>query len=108
MNTYDLGPADLETSSMVRREFTDATGTTHQVLIVRLEESYYAIGDLCSHADVSLSEGTLWPEECEVECPKHGSLFSLKSGAPLTFPATQPVPTYRVAVVDSHLIVTQP
>jgi 3-phenylpropionate/trans-cinnamate dioxygenase ferredoxin component len=108
MSTYDLGPADLAVASMARREFVDVAGTTHHVLVVRIEDSYYGIGDICSHADVSLSEGTLWPDECEVECPKHGSLFSVVSGRPLTFPATQPVPTYAVSVDGPNLIVTMP
>ena len=53
-----------------------------------------SIGDECSHADYSLSEGDVWEDECEIECPKHGSTFSLATGEPQTLPATQPVPVY--------------
>lgn len=78
----------------------------HKVCVVRIEDSIYAIGDTCSHADVSLSEGDVYPDECEIECIKHGSTFSLKTGEPQTFPATQPVPVYDAAVVDGMVHIT--
>ena len=53
---------------------------------------------MCSHANVSLSEGEVWCDEREIECPKHGSTFSLLTGEPLTLPATQPVPVFRTEV----------
>ena len=57
-------------------------------------DDVYAIGDVCSHANVSLSEGEVWCDEREIECPKHGSTFSLETGEPVTLPATQPVPVF--------------
>ena len=45
-------------------------------------------------------------EECEIECWKHGSSFSLATGEPLTLPATRPVPVYRRARVDDDEVVT--
>ena len=68
------------------------------VAVVRIGDDFYAIGDTCSHADFSLSEGDVWSDELEIECPKHGSTFSLRTGKPQTLPATKPVPTYRVEV----------
>jgi 3-phenylpropionate/trans-cinnamate dioxygenase ferredoxin subunit len=60
----------------------------------------YAIEDRCSHDDGPLCEGE-WEEElCRVICPRHGAAFDLGTGAPLTLPATQPVETYPVRVVD--------
>jgi 3-phenylpropionate/trans-cinnamate dioxygenase ferredoxin component len=70
----------------------------YRVALVRIGDDFYAIGDECSHADYSLSEGDVWEDECEIECPKHGSTFSLKTGEPQTLPATRPVPTYDVVV----------
>ena len=67
---------------------------------MRIDDDVYAIGDVCSHANVSLSEGEVWCDEREIECPKHGSTFDLQTGEPVTLPATQPVPVYDVAVVD--------
>ena len=80
----------------------------HKVCLVRLGERVYAIGDTCTHADVSLSEGELDREEQMVECWKHGSRFSLVTGQPDTLPATKPVPVYDVAVEGDDVIVTLP
>ena len=70
----------------------------HRICLVRIGEDYYAIGDECSHEDYSLSEGDVWEEECEIECPKHGSTFDLRTGEAQTLPATKPVPVYTVVV----------
>jgi len=85
----------------------------HRIAIVRIQNAdgsdhWYAIGDECSHADWSLSEGEVWEEECEIECPKHGSTFSLTTGQPQTLPATQPVPVYTVRVDGDDVLVTLP
>jgi 3-phenylpropionate/trans-cinnamate dioxygenase ferredoxin subunit len=70
------------------------------VAVVRIGDDIYALGDTCSHADVSLSEGEVWCDTKELECWKHGSTFSLETGQPSTLPATQPVPVYVARVVD--------
>lgn len=56
----------------------------------------HAIGDTCSHADVSLSEGDV--EGCAIECWGHGSQFDLRSGQPLQLPAYDPVPVFAVEI----------
>lgn len=66
------------------------------VAVVRIGDDFYAIGDTCSHADVSLSEGEVHGDTLELECWKHGSSFSLETGEPSTLPATQAVPVYTV------------
>jgi 3-phenylpropionate/trans-cinnamate dioxygenase ferredoxin component len=76
------------------------------IALVRCGDEVYAIGDVCSHANVSLSEGEVWADERELECPKHGSTFDLKTGEPVTLPATQPVPVYAVEVTDGMVTVT--
>jgi 3-phenylpropionate/trans-cinnamate dioxygenase ferredoxin component len=80
----------------------------HRVALVRIGDDFYAIGDTCSHADFSLSEGDVWPDELEIECPKHGSTFSLTTGEPQTLPATQPVPVYEVVVDGEDVKVVVP
>ncbi len=65
------------------------------VALVRIGDDVYAIGDTCSHADVSLSEGEVWCDEREIECRKHGSTFSLTPVNRSRSPATQPVPVYE-------------
>ncbi len=77
----------------------------HRLAVVRIGDDWYALGDRCSHAEASLSEGEVWADECEIECPKHGSAFSLKTGDALTLPATQPVPTYTVRVDGDDVLV---
>lgn len=77
----------------------------HRICLVRIDDDFYAIGDRCSHADFSLSEGDVWAEEREIECWKHGSTFSLVTGEPQTLPATQPVPVYDVRVEDGEIVV---
>ena len=76
------------------------------VAVVRIDDDVYAIGDVCSHAYVSLSEGEVWCDERELECPKHGSTFDLRTGEPLTLPATQPVPVFDVVVDGDTVTVT--
>jgi 3-phenylpropionate/trans-cinnamate dioxygenase ferredoxin subunit len=80
----------------------------HRLCVVNLEGTFYVIGDECSHEDYSLSEGDVWPDECEVECPQHGSTFLLTTGEPQTLPATQPVPVYHVRVDGDDVVVTLP
>jgi 3-phenylpropionate/trans-cinnamate dioxygenase ferredoxin component len=106
---HPIGSVDsFEPSSMQSRSLVDSSGTEHRVLVVRIDDSFYALGEICSHADVSLAEGTVWPDEREVECPKHGSMFSVDSGQPSCFPATKPVPVYDVSVTDHTVVVTLP
>jgi 3-phenylpropionate/trans-cinnamate dioxygenase ferredoxin subunit len=77
------------------------------VALVRIDDDVYAIGDVCSHANVSLSDGgEVWCEEKQLECPKHGSAFSLITGLPNTFPATQPVAVLDARVVDGAVHVS--
>ena len=73
------------------------------VALVRLGDDVYAIGDTCSHAEVSLSGGDVDEDECTLECPKHGSAFDLRTGEPLSLPALRPVPTYSVQVRDGDV-----
>ena len=76
----------------------------HRIALVRIDDDFYAIGDRCSHADYSLSEGEVWAEEREIECWKHGSTFSLVTGEPQTLPATVPVPVYSVRVEGGDVV----
>jgi 3-phenylpropionate/trans-cinnamate dioxygenase ferredoxin component len=90
---------DLEPDSARR---VDVDGL--RLAVVRIGDDWYAIADRCSHADESLSEGDVWSEEREIECPKHGSTFSLLTGEPQTLPATRAVPVYEVRVEGSDVM----
>ena len=80
----------------------------HRIAVVRIGDDFYALGDRCSHADFSLSEGDVWEDTLEIECPKHGSTFSLTTGEPQTLPATQPVPVYEIQVDGENVSVVLP
>ena len=60
----------------------------------------FAIEDRCSHDDGTLADGELDEAACTVECPRHGSLFDLRTGRPITLPAYVPVETFPVLVED--------
>lgn len=74
------------------------------VAVVRDEfGGVHAIGDKCSHADVSLAEGEV--VDCTIECWLHGSQFDLRTGYPLALPAIRPVPVFPVTVEDDQVFV---
>jgi 3-phenylpropionate/trans-cinnamate dioxygenase ferredoxin subunit len=95
--------SDLEPDSARR---VDIDGL--RIAVVRIGDDWYAIADRCSHADESLSEGDVWAEEREIECPKHGSTFSLLTGEPQTLPATRAVPIYDVRVEGDKVMLVLP
>lgn len=80
----------------------------HRIAVVRLGDAVHAVGDRCSHANFSLSEGEVDAGECTIECWKHGSAFDLRTGEPLSLPAVKPVPVYEVVVVDGQVKVVLP
>ncbi len=80
----------------------------HRIALVRIGEDFYAIGDRCSHANYSLSEGEVYPEDKEIECWKHGSTFSLETGEALSLPATKPVPVYEIVLEGDEVKVVLP
>jgi len=75
----------------------------HRIAVVRIDDDVYAIGDTCSHQNVSLSEGEVDTDELTLECWKHGSTFSLVDGNPQSLPATKSVPVYEARVVDGTI-----
>ena len=77
------------------------------VAVVDFDGELYAIEDVCSHAEVALSDGEV--EELDgaptIECALHGSCFDLRTGAPTNLPATEPVPVYPVRVEGDDVLV---
>jgi 3-phenylpropionate/trans-cinnamate dioxygenase ferredoxin subunit len=74
-----------------------------EIGVVNCGGEIFAIEDRCSHDDGPLAEGELDQERCTVECPRHGSLFDLRSGRPLTLPAYAPVETFPVVIEDDKI-----
>ena len=71
-----------------------------EIGIVNCGGDIVAIEDRCSHDNGDLMEGDVDPDRCTVECPRHGSLFDLRTGKPLTLPAYVPIDTFAVTVED--------
>ena len=89
-------------SSKIVREGSSSSASTTAAA------SCYAIEDRCSHDDGPLCEGD-WDEDlCWVVCPRHGSAFDLATGTPRSLPATEPVATYPVRVVDGTIVLELP
>ena len=104
MTAHRVGPLAALVDGAAHRVEVDG----HVVALVRLGDDVYAIGDRCSHQDISLSEGDVLAEDRQLECWKHGSAFSLETGEPTSLPATKPVPVYEARVVDGEVEVVVP
>jgi 3-phenylpropionate/trans-cinnamate dioxygenase ferredoxin subunit len=69
-----------------------------EIGVVNCGGDILAIEDRCSHDDGDLMEGDVDEESCSVECPRHGSVFDLRTGKPLNLPAYVPIDTFPVSV----------
>ena len=67
-----------------------------EVLLCNYDGNLYAVEDVCTHDGGPLDQGVL--EGCVIECPRHGATFDVRTGAALSLPAIEPLPTYRVRV----------
>jgi 3-phenylpropionate/trans-cinnamate dioxygenase ferredoxin component len=90
--------AELQPGQMRLVEWEDV-----EIGVFNCGGALYAIEDRCSHDDGPLAEGEFDPENCTVECPRHGSLFDLKTGKPKTLPAYEPVDTFAVIIEDETI-----
>ena len=84
-------PVRIEVEGVAIAVVLDSTGEVH------------AIGDTCTHGDVSLAEGFVDDEA--LECWAHGSAFSLRTGKPLNLPAYEPVPVYAVTIEGDDVLI---
>src|SRR5437763_6932930 len=73
------------------------------ICVVNVEGKYYAIDDICTHEGGPLADGSL--EGYEVECPRHGSKFDVRTGEVTNPPADTPEPAYEVKVEDNSILV---
>lgn len=104
MTTIQLGQLTDYTSGIPVQVRVDS----RVLVVVRIEEKLYVLDDRCSHEDFPLSEGDVNVATGEIECVRHGAMFSLATGAPRSFPATRPVGHYEVRVVNDQLVVEVP
>jgi 3-phenylpropionate/trans-cinnamate dioxygenase ferredoxin subunit len=71
------------------------------VLVCNTHDKLFAVSNICSHAIKPLLNGRV--RNCAITCPVHGARFSLETGAALNLPATKPIATYPVRVVDDWI-----
>ena len=78
-----------------------------EVAVVRFDGEVHALEDLCSHAEVALTDGDVEDRDGvpTIECALHGSCFDLRTGEPTNLPATEPVPVYPVRVEGEDVYV---
>ena len=91
--------SDLEQDTPLRVELDGIP----MALVLDSEGTVHAIGDTCTHGDISLSEGFV--EGDTLECWAHGSAFSLCTGKPLNLPAFEPVPVYIVEIAGDDVLI---
>jgi 3-phenylpropionate/trans-cinnamate dioxygenase ferredoxin subunit len=71
------------------------------VLVCNTNKGLFAVSGICSHQEKPLFNGRV--RHCKLTCPVHGARFDLETGEPLDLPATKPIPTYEVRVVDEWI-----
>lgn len=86
------------------RLFIEIDGTP--IVVFNIAGEYFAIADSCSHDDGPLGEGDL--VDHQVECPRHGARFDLRTGEALTLPAVVDIPAYPVRVEGGEILVGIP
>lgn len=74
-----------------------------EVVVVNLDGVFYALEDMCTHDGGPLGEGAL--EGGQLICPRHGARFDVRTGAALTLPAVEAVPTYAVRVENGDILI---
>jgi 3-phenylpropionate/trans-cinnamate dioxygenase ferredoxin subunit len=76
-----------------------------EICLARLNGEVYAFSNNCTHRDFPLVGGELDPSECSITCDWHGARFDVRTGAPLSPPATRPVATYPCQVEEGGIFV---
>lgn len=102
MRSVDIGELSDFTSGAARAVRVEG----RELVVIRIEDDVYVLDDRCSHEAFWLSDGEVDVDSREIECARHGAMFSLVTGEPLSLPATSPVARYDVAVRDGRVEVS--
>ena len=78
---------------------------TERICLARVGDEVFALRDVCSHAEVALSEGVVEPD-ATISCWLHGSRFDLRTGEPDEPPAWEPVDTFPTRITTSNGVPT--
>ena len=98
-----FGVNELKSGEATRLEIGDL-----KLSASKINESVYVVSDMCTHANYSLSDGPLHPENLTIECWKHGAQFCLSTGAALTLPATRALDTFPTEVHGENVYIHLP
>ena len=96
---------ELKLSELVENTPKKVLLNGKDLCVVRQGSEVFAIDDMCSHAEASLSEGEV--SDGKIECWLHGAEFDLRTGEALTPPATAPVQSYRVAIDGDSVAISE-
>ncbi|MDI6803833.1 MAG: non-heme iron oxygenase ferredoxin subunit [Bacteroidota bacterium] len=77
-----------------------------RIAVIKLNDGYYAIDEICSHEEESLAGGSI--SDGQIECPKHGARFDIKTGEVKAFPAVIPIRTYPVTQKNDEIFLNIP
>ena len=103
-NWHEIAPlSDLPLGSVKQYVVAD-----RELAVAHTAEGIFAVEDICSHAEVPLSDGEL--SDCFLECSLHGSSFNLKTGVPTGPPAIKPIAIFPVQIIgegDAAIISVQ-
>ena len=88
----ELKPGDRKT------EFID----DNPVLLVRIDDDYFCVADVCSHDGQPLGDGPI--SDKQITCTRHGARFDLANGNAMCMPATEPIVAYTVQVTDDGVL----
>jgi 3-phenylpropionate/trans-cinnamate dioxygenase ferredoxin subunit len=91
-----------ETQALADGEALKVQAHDRVIAVFNVSGQFYALDDRCSHGNASMSEGYV-EDDASVECPLHAARFCLKSGAALCQPATEPLRTYPVSIIDGMI-----
>jgi len=77
------------------------TVSNNDILLANVDGEIYAVDDMCTHEDSSLSLGCLKGEL--VYCTLHGSRFNVRTGKPMEEPATEALQRYKVRIQNDRI-----
>ena len=69
--------------------------------VANVDGEFYAFGDVCTHDDGPVAEGEL--DGHQIECPRHGARFDIRTGAAKLLPAVTPIPVYPLRVEGDEI-----
>ena len=77
-----------------------------QIALARFQGEVYAIDNICTHDGGTLSDGDV--VKCQVQCPRHGARFDLKTGAVTRMPAVLAIGTYETKIENGEVFIAIP